>query len=868
MNLSLFRTVSLRHLLREPLRTLLILFGIALGVAVFISVRIANVSSLEAFRSTLGVVSGPANLIIRGTAAPLPDKVFPKVWRLPGVLGAAPRVEGTVSLVPSGIRTSREEKRKSGSPSLMILGIDPFTQSDLQYVPTTGEDSGDSYDASQLSFLTQPNVIVVADAFAQRNGLHAGSTFGVTVSGETKTLTVLGVLPHSDLSRAFGDDIGVMDIANAQELLGKVGRLDRIDLHTAPQDEAKVMKAIQGRLPTGVTVGPPSTRMRQAEQMVSAFQLNLTALSLISALVGVFIIYNALLIAVLRRRKEIATLRSLGVTRRGITALFLVEAALLGVIGSSLGLVLGTWLARFTLRAVSGTISTLYLQVRARELVITPETLLLGLGLGVGAALIAGCAPALEAAATPPAETLRERTAARPAKRRAGPWLAAGIGLIVAAGLASVLPGLREMQIMGFAGALFLMLGAALTTPALILSLGDVTQKLYRRLFGIEGGLAVHEIRAALDRSAAVIAALGVAVAMLIGLALMVGSFRQTVGIWIDQTLRADLFIGPTGQEVSGVDAVLPKDVLPKVRALSGVAAVDTYRSRPIQIGNQETNLSASDLKIRARFGHLWLRKGDSESVLSRISGKSEAVVSENFARRFKVREGDSVHLVTPTGPATLTVRGVYYDYSSDAGVLLLDRAVYARLWKDEAISNLALYLKPGISGDAVREAFLRRLGGKYDLRVVNNAELRRNVLNIFDQTFAITYALQIIAVLVAMLGIGNALLAILLQRQREIGILRAIGASKGQIVRISLLEASLLATWGHLVGSLSGIVLAVHLVYVINRQFFGWTLQFRITPMPFLLSYGLVSVAALVAAIPPSRKAVGVSVAEAVRTE
>jgi putative ABC transport system permease protein len=295
---------------------------------------------------------------------------------------------------------------------------------------------------------------------------------------------------------------------------------------------------------------------------------------------------------------------------------------------------------------------------------------------------------------------------------------------------------------------------------------------------------------------------------------------------------------------------------------------VDTYRSRPIQIGDQPTNLSATDTRLRARYGHLWLRKGDSKTILSQISGKDEAVVSENFARRFKVGESDPVHLPTPSGPVTLTVRGVYYDYSSDAGVLMLDRVVYARLWKDNAVSNIALYLKPGVSGNAVREEFMRRLAGKYDLRVVNNAELRRNVLNIFDQTFAITYALQIIAVLVAMLGIGNALIAILLQRQREIGILRAMGASKSQIVRISLLEASLLATWGHLVGCLSGIVLAVHLVYVINRQFFGWTLQFRLSLLPFLLSYVLVLAAALVAAILPARRAARVRVDEAVRTE
>ncbi|MBW3624768.1 MAG: FtsX-like permease family protein, partial [Armatimonadetes bacterium] len=549
MNPFLLTKVSLRHLVREPLRTLLILFGIALGVAVFVSIRIANVSALAAFRSTLTVVSGPANLLVRGASRPVPDEIFPKVWRLPGVKGAAPRVEATVSLA----ETTTDNPALPGD-SLLILGIDPFTQADLEPVelrPPSEPQDRDAGPAPDTRFFTEPNGILLTQSFAERHGLSPGETFPITVSGVVKPLLVLDVLPPGDLSNAYGGDVGVMDLANAQELLNRVGRLDRIDLLTAPEDEERVAAAIREMLPPGVSVGPPSARMRQAESMVSAFQLNLTALSLISALVGVFIIYNALLISVLKRRREIATLRSVGVTRGGIMALFLAEAAALGVAGSALGLALGAWLARLTLGAVSQTISVLYLRVQARELTITPETLAMGAVLGVGSALAAGLAPALEAAGTSPAEVLRQATAARPARQRAGPWFLWGLALLVLAGISSITPGLRESRLMGFAGAFALLLGVALMTPAFIVALGPVTQSLYLRLFGVKGELAAHEVRAALDRSAAVIAALGVAVAMTVGLAIMVGSFRRTVEIWVDQSLRADLFIGPAGQAVS-----------------------------------------------------------------------------------------------------------------------------------------------------------------------------------------------------------------------------------------------------------------------------------------------------------------------------
>lgn len=864
--IDIFKTVSFRHLLREPLRTLLILFGIALGVAVFVSIRIANVSALAAFRSTLTVVSGPANLIVRGSGAPLPDAVFPQVWRLPGVKGASPRVEATL---PLGDPSRSPTGEFAGS--LMILGVDPFTQADLDALNLKARPRPEAQESGltpDTRFFTRPDAVLLTDRFARRHGLSEGSVFRVTVSGTPKELHVLGVLPPGDLSNAYGGDVGLMDIAAAQELLGRVGRLDRIDVFTAPEDEERVADAIRRLLPPGVTVGPPSQRMRQAEQMVSAFQLNLTALSLISALVGVFIIYNALLISVLKRRREIATLRSVGVTRGGIVALFLAEAGLLGLAGSALGLLLGAWLARFTLGAVSETISVLYLRVQARELVVTPEDLILGALLGLGTALAAGLAPALEAASTSPAVVLRQATAAEPTRRRALPWFLAGLALLAFAGLASIAPGLRESRFMGFAGAFALLLGAALMTPALIVGLGPFTQAAYHRLFGVKGELAAHEVRAALDRSAAVIAALGVAVAMLIGLAIMVGSFRRTVEIWVDNSLHADLFIGPAGQAVSGEDSVLPQEVVAAVRSLPGVVAVDSVRSRQVTVAGRPTALLATDMAVHGRYSREAFREGNSREILTGMAREPGVVVSEPFERRTGLAEGDEMSLVTPSGRVSLTIRGVFYDYTSDAGVVMIDQSLYRRYWGDDRISNVALHLEPGVSAAQAREALLRRLGDRYHLQIANNRELRENVLDIFDQTFAITYALQIIAFLVAMLGIGNALLAILLQRQREIGILRAIGASKGQIVGISLLEAGLLATWGHLVGMLSGILLAVHLVYVINRQFFGWTLQFRITPEPFLISYLVVLAAALVAAIYPAAKAARVRVAEAVRTE
>jgi putative ABC transport system permease protein len=298
------------------------------------------------------------------------------------------------------------------------------------------------------------------------------------------------------------------------------------------------------------------------------------------------------------------------------------------------------------------------------------------------------------------------------------------------------------------------------------------------------------------------------------------------------------------------------------------VAAIDTFRSRGIELGGRAAELSAPDMAVLARYGHLSFMQGDSGRILSGIAGKAEVVVSEALARRLGLRVGDPLSLPAPGGPLRTTVRGVFYDYSTEAGVLMMDRAVYARHWRDPAVNNVGLYLASGLAAKAVQARLMGQLAGRYDLQIADNRQIRTNVLRIFDQTFAVTYALEAIAMLVAVLGIANSLLAILLQRTREIGILRAVGASKRQVAAMCLLEASVLSVWGHLVGSVCGIALTYYLVYVINRRFFGWTLQLHLSVGPFASSLVMVLLSGMLAATIPARVALRVRVAEAVRQE
>jgi putative ABC transport system permease protein len=317
-----------------------------------------------------------------------------------------------------------------------------------------------------------------------------------------------------------------------------------------------------------------------------------------------------------------------------------------------------------------------------------------------------------------------------------------------------------------------------------------------------------------------------------------------------------------------GASAMLPAEVVTAARALPGVAAVDTYRGVTTRHEGRTVSLVGLDFSVLSRHGRILFRDGRSPEILSRALAARGVVVTESFSRRFGTRPGDRLQLATPSGPREAEVEGIFYDYSTDAGAIVMDRRLYAEWWRDPTINSIALYLRPGAAPDAARRSLLAAVGGRHALIMTSNQSLRRQVLDVFDQTFRITYALQAIVIAVAVLGILNTLTALILQRGKEIAVLRAVGAWRGQIRRVVLVEAGLIGVMAHAIGSVCGVALALMLVHVINRQFFGWTVRFRLEPILFLYSGFVILAASLLAGILPARHAARRLAADAMREE
>ena len=869
--IAVHRWLLWRRLARERGRAALTVLGVGLGVSVFVAIRLASGSALASFGETVDAVSGRANLEVAAVADGFDERLYARIRREPGVRAAAPIVEVSALAMPGASRPRAATRdvapgeRAGFNESVLVLGVDPFAEP--PFARLEGE-RGPLAGSPALRLLSEPGSVLITRALATRRGLRLGDTLSVLASGAPVALRVAAVLEGEALGQALGGNVVLADLATVQEVFARAGRLDRVDLLVDPAKRESVQRSLAAWLPAEAVAEMPRARTRQVENLVRAFSLNLLALSFIAVFVSAFLIFNAVALAVVRQRGEIGLWRALGLTRGQVAGVFLAEGALLGLGGGVLGAGLGALLANAALAQVGRTLTALYLVAQTSRLWLDPVTLALGIGIGVISAMCSALAPALEAAATPPGATLREGALVEARRSSYGRLAGAGAVTLLAAGGVSLWTHVAREPLGGFVAAFLVLAGFALMTPLWTRAAARLAEPLARRL-DVAVTLGVRAVRDAAARASAVIAALMVAVGMLVALTVMVGSFRHTVERWITQTLRGDLYVEPVGHRASQHATALPVALVSAARALPGVRAVDTYRGSRVTLDGKLAQIVGIEFAVQRTYGQLAFVGGaNARDVLERAVRNGGVIVTESFAHRHHVRAGDRVRLPAAQGPVELAVEGVFYDYSTDAGAVLMDRALYARLWRDDRTESLALYLDPGASVQGVREAFLRLAGPDRWLHVTPNQELRRRVLKVFDETFRITWVLQAIAVLVSMLGVVSTLTTLVLQRGRELATLRAVGARAGQVRALVLAESALLGVAGSALGCVAGLLLALVLVHVINRQFFGWSIELVLEPGVFVGSVALMTATATLAGLLPARLATSTGVASALRTE
>jgi putative ABC transport system permease protein len=805
---ALIRFTTLRHLRHAKFRTALTVTGLALGVALYVAIRLCNASVDASFRDTVAAVSGAATLEVLGGEDGVDEDLFDVVAHTPGVIAAAPMIIRHVAL--------------DDRMSLMVLGVDPLREASFR---THGIDT--RVEAAD-TWLFDPSAVWLTTRVAAARGIRPGDALTVLDRDRTVTLTVAGITADDRLGQAWGGAVAVMDIAAAQWTLDRIGRLDRIDVLTASDEADTVRVRLAAALPSNLVVQRPDRRVAHAEQVVRSFQVNLTALSGIALLVGLFLIYNTMTHALLRRRAEVGLLRALGVGRPRLFGVLVVEALLLGLAGGAVGVPLGWALARASVGTVSATVEALYGAGPARSVLLTTSLGLEGLILGCVVAVAASLVPIAEALTTAPREVLHPGSRERRRRVRAGRFAAIAVGWVALALALSRGGPIAGVPLLGYGAALCLVLAGACAMPLMTVGLGRVIRPLAVRAGWMELQLATGTLGEAPGRTAVAAGALMTALAMMVSVIVMVGSFRRTVEQWINATITADLYISPASRPAVGPSAFFADDgIVGRITGVSGVVAVDPYRQVPATYHGRSILLSARDLSIvRTRSGMSFVR-GDASELLVRLVRGEGIAVSEVLATRIGVREGDTLTLPTADGKGLFPVLGVFYDYATDGGRVLMDRSVWQRHWRDQGITALAVYVDERADPDQVHTAIEIALAPTHRLSIVSNRGLRTEVLEIFDQTFAITRALDLVAMAVAALGVAGAVLAIVLERRREISVVRALGATRSQIIGVVVWEAALIGVLGTTLGVAVGFGVAAVLIHVVNVQSFGWTIMF-----------------------------------------
>lgn len=822
--IQLFARLILRPLRTEPVRTLLTVLSVALGIAVVLAIELASDAAAGSFRSSIESVAGEADYEVTAVGG-LDEQIYTRLALLPVAISVRPRIEDHALLVES-------------RQTLPLIGVDLVAHAlDAAGVNPAAANEGE---------------LILASA----SGRKPGEEVTLRINDRDHRLVVRAIV-NSETSFA------VVDIGVAQRLLGRVGKIDRLLVDADESLEPALRKA----LPPGLTLDVFGARTEENRKMLAGFRSNLIILSYIALVVGAFLIYNTISVSVVRRRSEIGILRAVGMPKSRVLSMFLTEAALFGVAGALVGVPLGRMMAEAAVGAIGATVQNLYVSSEPGAIALGWFASLKAIGAGLFVTLAAAWAPAREAAAIAPVEAMARGRKDYDTGVRQYRDLAIAGGCALLSFLASLMPPIGRRPIFGYLAAALLVLAAALATPAFVHSATRLSRALLRRLLGIEGWLASQSLDAALRRTSVLIAALITAVAMLVSVGIMVGSFRETVIQWIDSQLQADIFLRPA--QPAGADRfpTLSPGIAERVAALPMVSMVDQFRAYPVRFRGLPVTLGSGDANVVRKRGAFRLIEGDPEAAYTAMVSSDSAIVSEPFVSKHGVHVGDTIELPLGEQIRPIRVVGVYTDYSNERGYIILHRDRLLRYLPDPSPSNLAVYLKPGTALIPAKRAIEDALADARVL-VLPNQVLRREAILIFDRTFAITYALELVAVFVAVVGVAGALLALVIDRRRELSLLRFLGAARGQIRKLILCEAGLIGLLAVLGGSMLGGVLSLILVFVINKQSFGWSIQFH-TPVTILLSaLTIIFGATLLAGLYPARVALALNPIEVIHEE
>jgi putative ABC transport system permease protein len=848
----LFRLISWPYLRKHVLRSLLTTAGIVLGVAVFVGMHTASQSVMYAFTHTVDRIAGRTQLQVTSGETGFPEELLDKVQADPAVRVAVPIIEAVV------------DTHITGAGNLLVLGVDMTGDRSLRDYDL--ENGDEAVVDDPLVFLAQPDSLIVAKEFADKNRLEVGSRLPLGTGEGTRTFTIRGVMKPSGLTSAFGGNLAIMDVYAAQKMFGRGRTFDRIDVAVASgRSIAECQRQLRERLGAGLQIDPPSGRGQQFEAMLTAYRMMVNISSLFALFIGMFIIYNSFSIAVAERRSEIGILRALGATRRQIRRLFLLESTVAGLIGSTVGVVLGVLLARGIATSIGTLINDVYgVAQRADELATNSWLLGGALLIGVATSIVAALIPAHNAARVDPVQALQKGRyqVLSVGESRLRVALGASFGAISVACLT-----LSTSRALFYCGYGLAVLVALLLSPLLTLGLAKAFRPVLKTLSPVEGALAADSLIQSPRRTSASVAALMLSLALAVAFAGMARASYGSIINWMNVALNPDLFVLPS-QSVVTRTIRFPQAMTPELTAIPGIERIQLVRDARIVFRGTPVMIVAVDVESLSHTSARRPVSGNAADMYRLAAAGSGLMVSENLARLQGLKLGQVLDLPTPNGMISLPIVGVVEDYSDQQGTIIMDRALFIRSWNDDSVNIFRLYLRPGAAVADVKSRILTEFEGRRQVFVLTNGELKGYILKVTDQWFALTSVQIAVAVLVAVLGIVNTLTVSITDRRRELGVLQAVGGLHGQIRRTIWLEALTVGCLGLVLGLALGAMNLYYILNIVREDIAGMRLEYEFPVSVAAMLVPTILAAAFVAALWPAEAAVRGSLTEALEYE
>ena len=813
------------------------MLAIALGVAMGYAIQIINRAALAEMEQAVQTLSGAADLEVRGPRAGFDETIYARLARMPGIAVASPVLELELRVV--GADTGADRRDGVARPVLRVLGLDAFRAGHIQpdLIALASDAQSGAQSADSLDML-RADTLFLSPAAANALALKPGDSLALRAGLGEKSFRIAGLLA------AGGERYAVMDIAAAQEAFGVTataaapGLINRIDLRLRPgADAQRVREAIAATLPAGLFIEAPRVNVTRNATLTRAYRVNLNVLALMALFTGGFLVFSTQALTVVQRRSQLALLRVLGVTRRGLAALLLAEAAVIGLSGALAGLALGHGAASLVLARFGADLGSGFFRGLQPELHFEPDLLLLFLLLGLVAALAGSLAPALEAAQAAPAQALKAGDEQQALARLRRSW--PGLACLVTGALLTLAGPVNGLPLAGYLAIALVLFGTVLLMPrmaALVFSRLPAGR-------GVATRLARLQLAASPGQATVSLAAIVASFSLMVAMAIMVSSFRQSLDDWLSRVLPAELYL----RVPAGVDGVfiLPEEQR-RIAALPELRRVDFLRAQQILLAEGRPRVTLLAREFDAADPGRALPLVGEAMVFKGAAADPPVWVSEAVVDLYELQPGNTLELPIAGRMVRFRVAGVWRDYARQQGALVIERSRYIELSGDALATDAALLLAPGASADAAKRAIRAALGGDGRIEFGEPGEIRAMSLRIFDRTFAVTYALEASAVLIGLFGLSTSFGALVLARRREFGMLRHVGMTRRQVAAMIAHEGLLVSGLGLAVGLVLGWVLSLILVHVINRQSFHWGMDIYV-PWDKL---GLLALALLVLAV------------------